>query len=163
MLKTCKLQLNVCHTLSELTNILYLLTLVILTLFSLVDTITEGSWHLLIIYYWLTHYLFLLLLAQYSSLVACAHEHGAMDVGAGWRQDICHFQQGVLQKTVSTNTHSVETETRSVQEIGNTEMFHCNVCPLNQTVRGKTPVSCKKSHLNLAIVGWGSAIQINTS
>ena len=31
------------HTLSELTNILYLLALVILTLFSLVDTITEGS------------------------------------------------------------------------------------------------------------------------
>ena len=31
------------HTLSELTNILYLSALVILTLFSLVDTITEGS------------------------------------------------------------------------------------------------------------------------
>ena len=35
--------LHVYHTLSELTNILYLLALVILTLFSLVDTITEGS------------------------------------------------------------------------------------------------------------------------
>ena len=31
------------HPLSELTNVLYLLALVILTLFSLVDTITEGS------------------------------------------------------------------------------------------------------------------------
>ena len=31
------------HTLSELTNILYLSALVILTLFSLVNTITEGS------------------------------------------------------------------------------------------------------------------------
>ena len=38
---------NICtvqsHTLSELIIILYLLALVILTLFSLVDTITEGS------------------------------------------------------------------------------------------------------------------------
>ena len=31
------------HTLSELTNILYLLALVILTLYSLIATITEGS------------------------------------------------------------------------------------------------------------------------
>ena len=31
------------HALSELTNLLYLLALVILTLFSLVDKITEGS------------------------------------------------------------------------------------------------------------------------
>ena len=94
-LTTLSLCNNVNHPLSEVTNILYLLALVILLLFSLVDTITEGSWHLLIIYYWLTHYLFLLLLAQYSSLVACVHEHGAMDVGAGWKQDICHFQQVV--------------------------------------------------------------------
>ena len=83
------------HTLSELTNILYLLALVILTLFSLVDTITEGSWHLLFIYYWLTHSLFLLLLAQLHRLVTTAHEQIAMEVGAGWKQDICHFQQGV--------------------------------------------------------------------
>ena len=83
------------HTLSELTNILYLLALVILTLFSLVDTITEGSWHLLFIYYWLTHYLFLLLLAQLHRLDTTAHEQIAMEVGAGWKLDICHFQQGV--------------------------------------------------------------------
>ena len=38
---------------------------------------------LLFIYYWLTHYLFLLLLAQYTKLVTSAHEHGAMIVGAG--------------------------------------------------------------------------------
>ena len=61
------------------------------------DTITEGSWYLLFIYYWLTHYLFLLLLAQYTKLVTSAHEHGAMIVGAGWKLDICHFQQGVCR------------------------------------------------------------------
>ena len=83
------------HTLSELTNILYLLALVILTLFSLVDTITEGSWHLLFIYYWLTHSLFLLLLAQLQRLVTTAHEQIAIEVGAGWKLDICPFQQGV--------------------------------------------------------------------
>ena len=30
-----------------------------------------------------------------SSLVVCAHEHGAIIVGAGGKRDICHFQQGV--------------------------------------------------------------------
>ena len=48
------------HTLSELTNILYLLALVILT-----------------------HTLFLLLLAQLQRLVTTAHEQIAMEVGAG--------------------------------------------------------------------------------
>ena len=41
-------------------------------------------------------FLFLLLLAQYTKLVTSAHEHGAMIVGAGWKLDICHFQQGVV-------------------------------------------------------------------
>ena len=59
------------HALSELTNILYLI-------------------YLLFIYYWLTHSLFLLLLAQNSKLVATAHEQSAMIVDA-----VCHFQQGV--------------------------------------------------------------------
>ena len=85
------------HALSELTNVLYLLALVILTLFSLVDTITEGSWHLSFIYYWLTHSLFLLLLAQLHRLDTTAHEQIAMEVGAGWKPYICHFQQGVRQ------------------------------------------------------------------
>ena len=40
---TSSARVGAVHTLSELTNILYLLALVILTLFSLVDTITEGS------------------------------------------------------------------------------------------------------------------------
>ena len=31
-----------------------------------------------------------------SSLVACAHEHGAMIVCAGSKLDNCHFQQGVF-------------------------------------------------------------------
>ena len=53
-------------------------------MFSLVDTITEGSWHLLFIYYWLTHYLFLLLLAQYTKLVTSAHKHGAMICSWCW-------------------------------------------------------------------------------
>ena len=75
-------QVRIKHPLSEVTNILYLLHSGP-SVFSLVDTITEGSWHLLIIYYWLTHYLFLLLLAQYTRLVTTAHEQCAMDVGAG--------------------------------------------------------------------------------
>ena len=64
-------------------------------MFSLVDTITEGSWHLLFIYYWLTHSLFLLLLAQLHRLDTSAHEQIAIEVAAGWKLDICHFQQGV--------------------------------------------------------------------
>ena len=31
-----------------------------------------------------------------SSLVVCAHEHGAIIFGAGWKRDIWHFQQTVF-------------------------------------------------------------------
>ena len=54
--------------------------------------------------------LFLLLLALLQRLVTTAHEQCAMDVDAGWKLDICHFQQGLRCDIVGHLSAKIITE-----------------------------------------------------
>ena len=80
------------HPSLNLTYILQLLILVILALFSLIDTYYPS---LLFADTVCTHSHALLLLVQLNKIVTTAHEQTAITRDACWKHNICQFERGV--------------------------------------------------------------------